>query len=305
MGYNLHIIRRNNWEEKGNDITSEEWLLLVANDTELQLQPANGPFFVIWKGSINPGLYWLNWSNGEITTKNPDDALIDKMVTIAHHLGAKVQGDDGEVYKSSRDSHKNPKHVASNLAKVFLIIGGIVLYFIFVELTMYILYHRFDSNSSWPLLIAFLPWSVVMLLLLRVLMTRKARRRGLLVPKMKLGEILPADEMKLKYNLTIENYKSRNLNPINVPQDLRDLTLLAQKWGIGDDIIRDDLHQKVSDLDKQVLKSSLDGRIQDINLWLDSFNSGKMTEEAAAFMYMLEGLDEMGIEVKSSKHIPQ
>jgi hypothetical protein len=66
-------------------------------------------------------------------------------------------------------------------------------------------------------------------------------------------------------------------------------------------IIRDDLHHKVSDTEKQVLKSSLDGRTQAINRWLDSFGSGKMTNEAAAFMYMLEGLDEMGIVVNPGK----
>ena len=46
-------------------------------------------------------------------------------------------------------------------------------------------------------------------------------------PKMKLHEILPAGEMKRKYNLTIENYKPRPLNPKNVPEQLRDLVPVA------------------------------------------------------------------------------
>lgn len=83
----------------------------------------------------------------------------------------------------------------------------------------------------------------------------------------------------------------------NVPEKFRDLVLLAQRWGIGDDIIRNDLHDKASLEEKQALKSSLDGRTRAINQWLDSFSSGQMTEEAAAFMYMMEGLDEMGIQV--------
>ena len=45
------------------------------------------------------------------------------------------------------------------------------------------------------------------------------------------------------------------------------------------------------------MKLALDGRTQAINQWLDSFRGGKITEEAAAFLYMLEGLDEMGIQV--------
>ena len=42
---------------------------------------------------------WLDWKDGEIFAKNPEDALIEKMVEIAKVLGAKVQGDDDEVYK--------------------------------------------------------------------------------------------------------------------------------------------------------------------------------------------------------------
>jgi hypothetical protein len=116
-------------------------------------------------------------------------------------------------------------------------------------------------------------------------------------PKLKKGEILPAGEMKEKYGLTIERYKPRPLNPKNVPEKFRDLVSLAQRWGIGDDIIRNDLHEKAPPEEKQILRASLDGRTQAINQWLDSFGSGRMTEEAAAFMYMLEGLDEMGIQV--------
>jgi hypothetical protein len=89
-------------------------------------------------------------------------------------------------------------------------------------------------------------------------------------PKMKLHEILPANEMKQKYNLMIETYQPRPLDPKNVPEKLRDLVLIAQKWGIGDDIIREDLQKKASDQEKRGLKLSLDGRIKTISQWLDS-----------------------------------
>jgi len=69
---------------------------------------------------------------------------------------------------------------------------------------------------------------------------------------------------------------------------------LAAKWGIGDDIIRDDFEQKASEGEKQELKESLSGRTAEVTQWLDSFGVGKpMPEEAACFMYMLEALDEM------------
>ena len=116
-------------------------------------------------------------------------------------------------------------------------------------------------------------------------------------PKMRHGEILPADEMKAKYDLTAERYKPPQLNPKQIPQHLRDLLPMVVKWGIGDDIIRDDLQQKASEDEKQELRDSLYGRGQAIKEWLDSFGSNPMPPEAAAFMYMMLGLDEMGIRI--------
>jgi hypothetical protein len=117
MGYDLHITRRNNWAEEGNDITSEEWLSLVANDPELHFQTKNGPYFVTWDGDSRPKPSWMNWSKGQIITKNPDDALIDKMMVIAQKLKAKVQGDEGELYRSSKDAHKPTMSLAKFLIR--------------------------------------------------------------------------------------------------------------------------------------------------------------------------------------------
>ena len=101
MGYDLHITRRTHWSNDGDDISAEEWLTLVSADPELQLETANGPYFAIWSRPSLDGRHWLTWSNGQISTMNPDDGLIDKMVKISRKLGAKVQGDDGEIYKNS------------------------------------------------------------------------------------------------------------------------------------------------------------------------------------------------------------
>jgi len=116
------------------------------------------------------------------------------------------------------------------------------------------------------------------------------------VPRMKHGEILPADEMKAKYNLTSESYNPPNLDPEKVPEHLREFLPLAEKWGIGDDIIRYDFEQKASEEEKQAFKSALSGRMTEITKWLDSFEVGKpMSDEAACFMYMQLALDEMGL----------
>ncbi len=135
----------------------------------------------------------------------------------------------------------------------------------------------------------------VVLVVLAVVAFFATRQR---FPKLKAGEILPADEMKKKHGLTIERYKPIALDPMKVPERFRDLVPVAQKWGIGDDIIRDDLQRKASEEEKQELGRALDGRTRAINQWLDTFGKGHMTEEAGAFMYMLLGLDEMGIRVE-------
>ena len=98
MGYDIHITRRKHWSDDGDDISSDEWLNLLNADSELHLKTENGPFFAAWTGFSNLDHAWLDWSDGQIFTKNPDEALIDKMIVIALLLDAKVQGDDGEIY---------------------------------------------------------------------------------------------------------------------------------------------------------------------------------------------------------------
>lgn len=113
---------------------------------------------------------------------------------------------------------------------------------------------------------------------------------------MKPGEILPAAEMKKRHQLTADNRPEVVLSASKVPSDLADLVPLAEKWGIGDDIIRNDFQSKSSDADKQALAKALTGRNNRITEWLDSQPKDEaMSDEAAAFMYMQLGLDEMGL----------
>ena len=109
MGYDLHITRRKQWSSKGDDITSDEWLAYAQRDPDLRLQPENGPYFAVWSGASTLDGPWLDWSDGNIYTKNPDGALVDKMVAIARHLNAEVQGDDGEIYDQGIDAPRQPE----------------------------------------------------------------------------------------------------------------------------------------------------------------------------------------------------
>jgi hypothetical protein len=98
MGYDVHITRRAFWADAADAISKEEWLAIVENDPELQFHPENGPVFAVWHDLDSPEASWLDWHDGNIYSKNPDDALLEKMKQIARKLGARVQGDDGEFY---------------------------------------------------------------------------------------------------------------------------------------------------------------------------------------------------------------
>jgi hypothetical protein len=107
-------------------------------------------------------------------------------------------------------------------------------------------------------------------------------------------EILPAKEMQKKYGLYAENRPEIKIDSMKVPEYLRDLIPMAEKWGVGDDIIRPDIEEKTSETEKQAFQTALRDRTKQVNDWLDSFTREQpMSEEAGYFMYMLEALAEM------------
>ncbi len=80
-----------------------------------------------------------------------------------------------------------------------------------------------------------------------------------------------------------------------VPKEFQHLLPLAQKWGIGDDIERGNLENKTSRTEKQELSDAVRPYRQQINSWLETFLNAPMPDEAAAFLYMLEAMEEMGL----------
>jgi hypothetical protein len=99
MGYDLHITRAELWaDNEGREISADEWHALVDADPELELAGYNGPHFAFWTAHPTDPEAWLNWSSGNIETKNPDRPLVGKMIEIAGRLEGRVQGDDGELY---------------------------------------------------------------------------------------------------------------------------------------------------------------------------------------------------------------
>lgn len=101
----------------------------------------------------------------------------------------------------------------------------------------------------------------------------------------------PADELR-------EARCADRLDPDAVPEPFRALVPLAGYWGIGDDAIRGDAVDAATTKEKQALCEALDGRVAAIDLWISSHAEGELSDEAAAFMYLLEAVEEMGLEVR-------
>lgn len=115
--------------------------------------------------------------------------------------------------------------------------------------------------------------------------------------------IAPAAELQRRFGLWRENRPVIRLNPTMVPPHLRDLVPLAEKWGIGDDIIRHDFIENATSSEKQELHDALYESFEGITEWLNSLAGGSLSKEAEAFMYMQGALDEMGIFILEEKRI--
>jgi len=121
MGYELHITRKEDWSDKdeSNEIELTEWVDYVKSDKEMRLEgyaeakTGNGEKVryendgvAVWtsysKNGLGGNYAWFDFGSGNVTVKNPDQEIINKMIDIAGQLKAKVQGDDGEAYDTRK-----------------------------------------------------------------------------------------------------------------------------------------------------------------------------------------------------------
>jgi hypothetical protein len=99
MGYELHITRaEEHFSNEGREITADEWLRYVESDPELTRIPTS-KYMVSWSGKSKYPDPWFDWCLGNISTKHPDRPMVAKMIEMATHFGARVQGDDCEIYE--------------------------------------------------------------------------------------------------------------------------------------------------------------------------------------------------------------
>jgi hypothetical protein len=81
-------------------------------------------------------------------------------------------------------------------------------------------------------------------------------------------EVLPAGEMREKYGLTAENRPTIRLDPSEVPELLRHLIPLAERYGIPDDLIREDFVAKTPPGDLAELRRIVQEHDELLDSWL-------------------------------------
>ena len=123
MGYELFVTRRQEVFDAGSEIPVAEWLSLVESDPELELVPEMGPYFARFLGACRygDGNGWFDWSGGNVFTKNPDEALLSKLLAISESLGGRVAGEENETYTEPRLNTGVEKPFAGSKSRVSLI----------------------------------------------------------------------------------------------------------------------------------------------------------------------------------------
>lgn len=132
MGYEVYITKKENWfDEDGPAISIDEWTKFVASDPEMRLDGyaeaavgegkvlrIEGDGLSVWtaySGHEKDGnMAWFYYWDGNVSVKNPDLEILQKMASIAKNLSAKVQGEEGEWYDASGIIIEQPATTASS-----------------------------------------------------------------------------------------------------------------------------------------------------------------------------------------------
>ena len=106
MGYELNIKR-----EESQKISKKEWSQYIKTDSQFEsieefsaelnegeTLTISTPNAGLWKSDKGEVPFTFYEEYGEITVKNPDNWIIEKMISVANELNAVVEGEEGERY---------------------------------------------------------------------------------------------------------------------------------------------------------------------------------------------------------------
>ena len=106
-------------------------------------------------------------------------------------------------------------------------------------------------------------------------------------------EVLPVGEMRRRYYSPHEKPPELRLNAEGVPEPLRPLIPIAEKWGISDDILRHDFVQKAAPGDLAELKRLVAANDDLLDAWLagPEADGPVLSQEYLAFTHMRMAAD--------------
>lgn len=100
MGHDIYITRAPHFLEAAQDpIAKEDWRALVAGDPELSVPDPSVPDYAVWNGHTAVRTPWIDLADGNLFSRSPDHSFVRKLIDIAGRLGARVQGEGGELYR--------------------------------------------------------------------------------------------------------------------------------------------------------------------------------------------------------------
>jgi len=99
MSYDVYITRAPHLREGAEaPIRQEDWRFVIENDPDLSAPDQSAPHRARWGGPSSRGVTWIDWSDGNLFSTDPDHSVIRKLVQIATLLGGRVEGEGGECY---------------------------------------------------------------------------------------------------------------------------------------------------------------------------------------------------------------
>lgn len=106
-------------------------------------------------------------------------------------------------------------------------------------------------------------------------------------------EVLPAGEMRAKYGLTAENRPTIKLDSNKVPMAVRHLIPLAEQFGIGDDLIREDVVAKTPPSEIAAMRKAVRDCEHELEIWLagPAADSPTFSDEYIAFTCLTMAAD--------------